>query len=188
MVNTEIDQEVAELHRVYAAALLRFAATYTSDTAACHDAVQEAFLRYFMEQQYGRRIANPRAWLYQVVRNHMLDGIKSAAGRMEVAVQQAEQVPAAHESPETAMEGTEAARVIAGALSNRELECLRLRSEGLSYNEIGEAMIVSPGTVAALLSRVHEKLHRMGGAWTFAVAREALRYLAMEASPAAPQL
>jgi DNA-directed RNA polymerase specialized sigma24 family protein len=58
----------------------------------------------------------------------------------------------------------QAAQRIAESLSERELECLRLRTEGLSYGEIGVAMQVRTGTVGALLARAHEKIRRLADA------------------------
>jgi len=41
-----------------------------------------------------------------------------------------------------------------------ELECLRLRTEGLSYEEVGFAMEVRTGTVGALLARAPQKIRK----------------------------
>ena len=188
-MDAAIEQEIADLHRLYADPLLRFACTFKAGEPAGHDAVQEAFVRYFIERRYGRSIANPRAWLYWVVRNYMLDRIESGGLRREVAVEQAEGLPASQCDPEILAQRSETAREIAAALTSRELECLRLRSQGLSYAEIGAAMIISCGTVAALLARVHDKLRALGRekrSWTFAGTKEALRYLVMEVLPEAP--
>ena len=180
-----VERELGDLYKAHTSELLRFASTFHPDEQAEHDAVQEAFVRYFVERRYGRQIANPRAWLYQVVRNYMLDRLRSSAVRQEVGVEQAESVPAVQRDPETLAQRSETVRELAAALSARELECLRLRSEGLSYEEIGRAMVISSGTVAALLARVHSKLRGFGSGrrgWTFAGTREALRYLVIEAA------
>jgi RNA polymerase sigma factor (sigma-70 family) len=167
----EFEREIGELHRAYAGALRHFAFTFTADEELCQDAVQEAFLRYFVERRYGRSIANPRAWLYRAVRNYELDHLKGAAVRREVAVERAERLFAQQRDPEAMAERSETAREIVAAMTDRELECLRLRAEGLSDREIGEALVVSCGTVGAVLSRVQAKLRNLGGpgrAWTFA--------------------
>jgi RNA polymerase sigma factor (sigma-70 family) len=67
------------------------------------------------------------------------------------------------QNPEALIEQSQTAREIAESLSERELECLQLRTEGLSYEEIGEAMDVRIGTVGAMLSRAHEKIRRHAG-------------------------
>lgn len=188
-VTGDLEHEITELYNVCAAELLRFACTFTCESQAAHDAVQEAFVRYFIERRYGRAITHPRPWLYQTVRNYMLDRMKSAAVRQEVAVEQAESLPGCERDPQARVEGSETAREIAAELTTRELECLRLRSRGLTYDEIGQTLVISSGTVAAVLARVHAKLRALGHGTkrcSLAGAREALRLLMLEGLPETP--
>ncbi len=55
------------------------------------------------------------------------------------------------------------------ALSEREIEVLRLIADGLSNNEIGERLFIAPGTVKAHTSAIYAKLDARGR--TAAVAR-----------------
>jgi DNA-directed RNA polymerase specialized sigma24 family protein len=55
------------------------------------------------------------------------------------------------------------ARDLARALAPRELECVRLRAEGLSYDEIAEVLDLRQGTVGATLARAHKKVRRALG-------------------------
>lgn len=123
-----------------------------------NDAVQEAYLRYFIQRRYGREIDNPRAWLYQVLHNYLLDRLKSIAGKLEVASEKLEGIADPSQNPERLMQCRELATEIASALTGRELHCLRLRAGGFCYEEIADAMDVRLGTVGALLARVHQKL------------------------------
>ena len=59
---------------------------------------------------------------------------------------------------EMMLEQAQTAREIASRFTPRELDCLRLRVEGFSYQEIAQALGVRPGTVGALLPRVYSKL------------------------------
>jgi RNA polymerase sigma-70 factor, ECF subfamily len=189
-VQETLEFEIGALHHMHASAMVRFAFTITSDRGVCQDAVQEAFLRYFIERRYGRSITNPRAWLYQVVRNYLFDLIKSASAGQEVAFEEVDSLPDAQHDPEQMVERSDRVREIATALSARELQCLRLRSDGLSYDEIGLAMSITPGTVGALLARAHTKfrnLSRPEAGWTFACARDALILLAMEPPSESPR-
>ena len=163
----EIDAEIANLHERYSGSLLRYASSLAEDAESARDALQEAFLRYVIERSYGRKIDNPRAWLYQVLRNYLLDRRKSAAALTEVGCDCLAGVPDPSHDPEDRVARSEIARTIAAALSQRELECLELRAEGLSYEEIGVAMDIRIGTVGALLSRALEKIRRLrkGGAF-----------------------
>jgi len=53
---------------------------------------------------------------------------------------------------------TQTVQAILSRLTPRELDCLRLRVEGFSYQEIAQALGIRPGTVGALLPRVYSKL------------------------------
>ncbi len=154
----ELEREVALLYHEQAGGLLRYAASLTRSADAARDAVQEAFLRYFVERRYGRQIESQRAWLYRVVRNYVLEGLGATAGSREVDAEALERLAGVEDDPEARLRRSEAAREIASVLSSRELECLRLRVEGLSYEEIAAALGIRTGTVGALLARVYAKL------------------------------
>jgi RNA polymerase sigma-70 factor (ECF subfamily) len=160
---SQIESEVVRLHEQFATNLFRYAASIAEDDDLAHDAVQETFLRYFVQRQYGREIGNPRAWLYQVMRNYLRDRMSAASIKREVGGENLDRLPADDHNPEAMIQQSQTAREIAESLSERELECLQLRTEGLSYEEIGEAMDVRIGTVGALLSRAHEKIRRQTG-------------------------
>jgi RNA polymerase sigma factor (sigma-70 family) len=183
----DLEREILELHRSHAPELLRFADAHSPCAEVCHDAVQEAFLRYFIERRYGREIENARAWLYQVVRNYLRDRMKRAASRNEVPLEDLECLPGDQRTLEDVVNRTETARQIASTLTGRELECLLLRSEGLSYHEIGRIMAVRTGTVGSTMTHVHIKLRAFAAKrrdWTLSAVGAALRHLANEAIPA----
>jgi RNA polymerase sigma-70 factor, ECF subfamily len=153
----ELEREVADAYRQHASAVLACARAVASGADEARDAVQESFLRYFMERRYGRQIEHPRAWLIRVAGNYLLGRRKSAAMAREDAVE-LEQLAAPADDPEALATLAQRAQEIRTRLSGREWDCLRLRAEGLSYAEIGERLGVRQGTIGALLSRVHEKL------------------------------
>jgi len=156
--NGDLEQEVAGLYAEHAVRLLRYAVTITRNRDTGRDAVQEAFLRYFSERRYGNHVENPRAWLYRVLHNHLLDRLDRAAMKYEVSAEGAEEVLDGCVDAETRLEQTQTAQEIASRLTPRELDCLRLRVEGLSYQEIAQVLGIRPGTVGALLPRVYTKL------------------------------
>jgi RNA polymerase sigma-70 factor (ECF subfamily) len=158
-----IQREVAALYEQHANGLLRYARGKTGSADVAQEGLQEAFLRYFIARSYGREILSPRAWLYEVLRNYVFDRSRASSASREVAGEFMEHVPDERQDPEGRVERLQMAREIAAALTGRELECLRLRTEGLSYEEIGAAMQVRSGTVGALLARAHEKIRRQAG-------------------------
>jgi RNA polymerase sigma-70 factor (ECF subfamily) len=156
--NGDLEQEVAGLYTEHAARLLRYAGTITRNRETGRDAVQEVFLRYFAERRYGSHVENPRAWLYRVLHNYLLDRLDRAAMRYEVSDEGADEVRDACVDAEVWLEQTQTAQEIASRFTPRELDCLRLRVEGLSYQEIAQVLGIRTGTVGALLPRVYAKL------------------------------
>jgi len=154
-------RETAAAYEQYGPALLRYAWQIVGNQEEARDAVQEAFLRFFVERRYGRVIENPRAWLYHVLRNYLLDRLKANPARRELQKGDVGALAAdKRENPEELLEQSQTAREIANALSDREYVCLTLRGEGLSYAEIAHVMSIRSGTVGALLARAHGKLKR----------------------------
>jgi len=69
----QLEQELVRLHREYASELSRFAASFSQDDDVVCEAIQNAFLRYFIERRYGRQIDNARSWLYHLLRDELTD-------------------------------------------------------------------------------------------------------------------
>lgn len=158
-----IEQEVVWLYRENAAGLFRYAFVLARNREAAQDAVQEAFLRYFIERSGSRPVERPRAWLFQVLRNFLLDGLKASSARKEVGLEAARRWADARQDPESGYRLAELSRRLWELLSPREFECLRLRVEGLRYDEIAEVLSLRSGTVGALLARVQKKIRRAAG-------------------------
>lgn len=175
-----IAAEVVAAYQQHGAGLLRYGTAMTGNPDEARDAVQEVFLRYFQERNCGRCIEHPQAWLYRVLRNYLLDHFRSAALQPPATALNLESVPDRQSSPETLMAHTELVHEIASALSDRELDCLRLRSEGMSYADIAQTMGVQSGTVGAFLSRVQKKLRPVARNFATIELFEAARFLFAE--------
>jgi len=158
MHRAQLEAEVVALYHGHASELLRFAACLARNEDLARDAVQETFLRYFAERLCGRIIEHPRAWLYQVQRNYLLNRLNSAAATRETAEEELSRMTDPEDDPESRMQRTEMAVAIARTLSARERECLGFRTGGLAYREIADLMGLRPGTVGALLARAHQKI------------------------------
>jgi len=154
-----------ELYQEHSECLLKYALSVVRSQDEARDAVQEAYLRYFIQRRYGRQIDNPRGWLCQVLRNYLLDRMKGMAGKLEVTSDSLESFADHSQNPEKTLQCRQVAAKIASSLTNRELHCLRLHAGGLCYEEIANAMNVRLGTVGALLSRVHRKLRSSRQEW-----------------------
>ena len=157
----EIERDVVRLYETHATSLFRYAGSLAENRDNAQDALQEVFLRYYIARSEGREIRNPKAWLYRVLRNHILDGLRSSACAGEVALEDAPPPLDMQADPEACYSQAELAALLRASLAPRELECVRLRGDGLRYEEIGEILEISPGTVGALLARAHKKIRRM---------------------------
>lgn len=151
-----LKREIAGLYEEHGPALLRYARAVSKSADLARDAVQEAFLRYQAQRALGSVISSPRPWLFKVVFNVIMD----TTGERNVPLDEisAAQDPAfgPHEHAEArALENR-----FAQLLSPRELAAVRLRSEGLSYDEIAYALGLRIGTVGAMLSRAVLKIKR----------------------------
>jgi DNA-directed RNA polymerase specialized sigma24 family protein len=136
----DLELEVALAYEEFATGLLRYALVTIRNREAAQDAVQEVFLRYFVSRSRGQIIQTRKAWLYRVLRNYLLDCLKSSSVTRET--------------------GMETVHLIVDEQQNPEVECLRLRNEGFGYEEIADILVVSSGTVAALLSRGQKKIRK----------------------------
>ena len=154
----EIEQEVTNLFEDRGQEFFRYAFGFGRNEELAKDTVQEAFLRYFVARCKGEKIDSPRAWIYRVIHNYLLDRMKQADIRQEESLRGS----LSYESKiERLCLVGEILRVMRESLSLREYECLRLRTDGLRYEEIGARMRLTSGTVGTLVSRSMRKIRRL---------------------------
>jgi len=156
----DLETAVAQAYEEYAPGLFRYAVVIVHQREGAQDAVQEVFLRYFIARSQGQRILCPKAWLYRVLRNYLLDSLKSCSVKREIGMDEVKQVADMGQDPELSYHHRELARRVSGLLAPRERECLRLRNEGFGYEEIATILSVRSGTVAAMLARGQKKIRK----------------------------
>ncbi len=152
---------VVALYREHAAGLMRYAMTFTPSQELAEDAVQECFLRLFVALRDGREIASPRPWLYRVLRNLMLDCLRSQSGAVVLLKGTGAGGEGRQSDAELLLQCEEICDSVRGVLSPRELECLQLRLEGFGYKEIAGTLQIRVGTVGALLARALKKTQKI---------------------------
>jgi RNA polymerase sigma-70 factor (ECF subfamily) len=158
-----IEQETVDVYAMEAAALLRYARSLADSPETAHDALQEAFFRFFVCRSAGQEIRSPRSWLFRVARNYVLDQRK-AASRKQAGMESLGNALSQPGHSETAGPVSNLLDTLHGiGLSPREIECVRLRTEDLSYEEIARVLGLQAGTVGALLTRAHGKIRRSVG-------------------------
>jgi len=144
-------EEHVEVYR-YAWALLR-------NKEDALEVVQESFLRFYRLWQAGKIRRHERALLFRMARNLAFDRMRRR-GAIEAHTQEtragnviAFEPPRTPEELLLEKELRHCADQALARLSRKEQECLELRSSGLSYREVAEALSLNPNTVGPLMAR-----------------------------------
>jgi RNA polymerase sigma factor (sigma-70 family) len=155
-----IEQEIVDLYEQEAGGLLRYATALAANPEMAHDALQEAFFRFFLSRSAGQQIRSPKGWLFRVARNYVLDQ-KKAGSRNEVGMESLRNVAGPVQGGAGDSRVPELLQgLLEIGLSPREMECVRLRMEDLGYEEIATVLGLRAGTVGALLARAHGKIRK----------------------------
>jgi RNA polymerase sigma-70 factor, ECF subfamily len=158
----QIELEVNDLLLKHTNALSRYASGLSWDKTLVQDGLQEVFLRYFTARIRGQKMENPRAWLFRVLRNYLLDCNRKSSTMPAVQLKEAVQIEDRRQDVEAGYQQDETFRHILMSLSAREKECMQLRLEGFGYDEIAQILQIRTGTVGALLARGLKKIRNAG--------------------------
>lgn len=143
----------------YHAPLVRFLTRRLGDRDWAEEIAQETFVRALQQE----KITSERSWLFAVAANLVRDEVRRDVRRrkrLELMREQA-RVDDVVEPEPTSMErdGDQAlARSAIEMLGARDRDALLMREEGLSYDEIAEALDLSAGSVGTTLSRARRRL------------------------------
>lgn len=147
--------------------LKRYLAMLGVDPETARDVVQESFLKLHEHLLAGGDRSNLRAWLYRVVHNSARNAQTSFGAKNTGRIDDLEPAasPAANElSAEDellAKERGDRLRQAMTKLSEAQRACLVLRSQGLKYREIAEALQLSVSTVGENVQRGLERLKEL---------------------------
>jgi RNA polymerase sigma factor (sigma-70 family) len=149
------------LYERHQLALLAFARQYVGDTAAAEDVVQTTFMTLHKSLAAGAILRHPRAWLYEVTRNHALNARR--AGRIDDPLDalEAELEARADQIPETVERREELREVVADivALPLEQRAALTLfEVANLSQAEVATALGVETKRVKALVFQARSAL------------------------------
>jgi RNA polymerase sigma-70 factor (ECF subfamily) len=157
--------EVSALFLELRAPLVRYLACLGISADDGRDIAQEAFLRLCRDYHAIGGRDHARAWLFRVAHNEARNRQKSGERRLTESLQAPagtyEQITSADDDPERALIRKQRSSRMQAAierLSTLERECLLLRSEGLRYREIAEALEVGVSTAAETIYRAIRKL------------------------------
>lgn len=155
-----------QLVELYQGALLNHAARMLSSVASAEDATQEAFISAFRHIRSFKG-GSFRGWLFRIATNACYDQMRAAQRRpgpsLDAFLENPGWQPASGDAtPEQAALQSELAREIQRAIerlpSDQRGVLLLADVEGLSYEEVAEAMECNVGTVKSRLSRARARV------------------------------
>ena len=150
----ETEELFAECHD----SLMRYVRYHLWDASAAEDITQESFIRFFQARSREEEIDQPKAWLFRVAHNLVIDhGRKKKPDLLD------EDGWRTIEAKLVAQETVTQLRMdLAGLpwhkLTPTEMECLRLRAEGLKFREVAEVLDITISTVSSYVARAVNKL------------------------------
>ena len=149
----------AHKDRVYSIAL-----RYSGDEAVAMDIAQDTFLKLFSRIRDFRGEASFESWLFRLVVNSCLDQKRRTRKLMPLLDEFLGAIRFSGESALHAILRAEMSERVQSAVANlppeqRMVVVLRY-TEGLSYEQIADALGCSMGTVASRLNRAHKFLER----------------------------
>ena len=142
----------------------------TGNAQDAEDMAQEAFLKAYNSLDSFRGESKFSVWLYRIVSNLCLDFLRRQkrrpASSLSVEDDEGEEtqldIPDVSQSPEELLERRltrEAVRQGLAQLPTEQRQILLLREiQGLSYEEIGQALSLEPGTVKSRIFRARKRL------------------------------
>jgi len=160
-------EKVQALFEQFRLPVFRYLLRKTRDSGRAEDIVQETFLRLFRHLSDERPMDNPKAWLFTVANNLMIDanrGDQHVKDLDEIAWEKLDESASSREAdPEKqALQHERLDRLHLAVLNLTPLqrESLHLRAEGLRYREIAALLDLSPSTVIDAVRRATLKLAR----------------------------
>src|SRR5437868_1194820 len=150
--------DIDRLFNTYHQPLVRYLVRRLGDRDWAEEVAQETFVRALRQPT----IESERSWLFAVATNLVRDEArKDARRRRHLELLGAEARDAQGDSYESPLERAQEAalaRKAVDTLVERDRLALLMREEGLDYNEIAEALELSPGSVGTTLSRARRRL------------------------------
>jgi RNA polymerase sigma-70 factor (ECF subfamily) len=153
---------VTQLFEDHHASLFRYLVRLSGDADLAADAAQEAFVR-LIEGGDRAGTSAPRAWLFTVGTNLVLEGGRTRSRRARLLERDPGSAPLG-QAPIDAharVESDERRRVVSAALlalSDKERTALLMQQEGFSHREIAGVVDTTTGSVGTLLARALDKL------------------------------
>ena len=140
---------------------------YGGDEAMAHDVTQQVFLKLFTSINQFHESSQFTTWLYRIVANACTDEHRKRRRFVPFSPEIEVRTMVGKSSQEETYHRRQVADSVRGAIGELtpklRLPILLKYVEGLSYDEIAEALGISIGTVSSRLNRGHKMLARKLG-------------------------
>ncbi len=157
-------EELGDIFDMYYEPLYRYAYVHLRDHDAAEDIAAAAFHKLLISVQKGHMPVTPRAWLYQVTRNLIIDHARRQRHRDHTPLTDTLTVPANVESTVEALLRAERAHEAILRLKERQRNVIILRYlQGLDVSEVAAILNVSVGAIKTLQHRALENLRQLLG-------------------------
>ncbi len=160
----KLQKEVLDLFEQSRAGMLHYLRFIGMRDHDAEEVVQEVFLALFQHLRLGRDQRNLRGWVFRVAHNlglkHLNRARRNGTPEDESFLNRQVHPDPNPEQQMSAQQRQQTLLAAVRALPEVDRRCLHLRSEGLRYREIAEAVGISLGSVAQSLARSLERLRR----------------------------
>lgn len=157
-----------DLFKRYERKVFHLAYGFVQDRATADDLAQEVFIKAYFALPKFHFKSEFGTWLYRIAVNHIKDHLRKTARKKEVSLEEFPDLPFSGGDEVKEREDIQAQderkkvifRVLA-ALPEKYRAILTLRDiRGLSYEEVGGILAISPGTVDSRLHRARKMLRK----------------------------
>ena len=146
------------LYEAHAAPVWRYVVHLTGDRTGADDVVQETLLRAWRTPRILEQDpATARAWMFTVARHIVIDGVRSAHNRREIAVAETPDV-ATTDLTDALFEAILVEEALASLSTDHRVVVVRAYFGGLAIAEIAAELDIPEGTVK---SRLHYALRAL---------------------------
>lgn len=147
--------EFEELVRRHHQDVIGLCLSILGDRSAAEDAAQDAFVKAYSNYEEFRGDAAFKTWIHRIATNVCLDALRKRKRRAEAPLEAAE----SRLEKDVPFEAADLADRLLSALPEEQRVAVVLReTQGLSYEEIAEAMGTTLDSVKARLRRARETL------------------------------
>jgi len=152
-----------ELVKRYEQKLLRYVNYLTSGNDIANDVVQDTFIKVYINLNSFKTDLKFSSWIYRIAHNETMNRLRKYNFRMfQLDADFVDRFVQAPENVETQLEREETSKNVTGALDSLPLKykvpLVLYYMEDKSYDEIGDILRVSTGTVGTLINRGKKRL------------------------------